>query len=119
MPKGLLPELTDGLRCEVSLLSGFVNNLLCGSEVHLIAGREQPSCGAKRVDDRRQALTEFVNESRYGVFGRRESRFGRNHDNVASVAAQLVGASGKRFRGMIRALRASRRPNDLIPLIGN
>jgi hypothetical protein len=63
MPKGPLPELTDGLCCDVRLLGSFVNDLLGGLEVRLVAGRKQPSCGAKRVDDRRQALTEFVDES--------------------------------------------------------
>jgi hypothetical protein len=63
MPKGSLPELTDGLCCDVRLLGSFVNDLLDGLEVRLVAGREQPSGGTKRVDDRRQALTEFVDES--------------------------------------------------------
>jgi hypothetical protein len=108
MPKGRLSELTEGLRCEVSLLGGFVNDLLCGSWVQLIARREQPFYGAKRVDDRRQALTEFVDESRYGVFSRRENWinanlrstpaasiakrscpwFGRKLDNVGGAASQ-------------------------------
>lgn len=63
MSKGNLPGLTDGLCCEVSLLGSFDENLLCSSNFDLIAGREQPTCGTKRVDDRRQVLTEFVDES--------------------------------------------------------
>jgi hypothetical protein len=45
------------------MLGSFVNDLVCGSVLHVIAGCEQPPCGAKRVDDRRQTLTEFVDET--------------------------------------------------------
>lgn len=62
MPKEVLPE-SRMASVATRLLGSFFNNLPGGSEVRLVAGRAQTSESAKRVDDRRQALTEFEDEN--------------------------------------------------------
>jgi hypothetical protein len=107
----------------VSQLGSFVNDLLCGSAIQLIADREQASCGAKRVDDRPQAPTEF--ETRADMVSLADGADRVEACLRNTLAARIFSGSlspvwprngpntsGKRFRGMVRASRASRQPKQ-------